>query len=188
MSITRIVHVVNRTLDPLEVMDDGVPWVIRPGYKLQPRLDGKGQPVLSAETGEPEMEVVGSGPGGEVLMEPLPYWAAERAIRQNPVMGTEDPYQPQDFKSLIACPTWPGRDDVSFCQQSNAIERLDRSLLPEEVQSASKVIAGAGRRNLVKKRDPLTGRFKMVDPNGRSVAMGLTQTINPAGIVTRVDG
>lgn len=184
MTVTKIVHVVNRSLEPLEVMDDGIPWPIRPGYKAEPQLDAKGEPVIDPETGEPAVKIVGAGPGGEVLMEPLPYFAAERAKRQNPIMGTEDPYQANSFETLIAVPDWG--DDYSYKPQSDAIERLDRSQLPEEAQVA-KVIPGRGRRPMVKTRDPKTGRFKMVDPGART-ALGASRTLNPAGIETRIDG
>lgn len=180
MSVTRIVHVVNRTLDPLEVHDDGIPWVIRPGYKFQPVLNEKGEPVLD-EAGVPMGEIIGAGPNGDVLMEPLPYFAAERAKRQNPVMGTEDPYQADRFESLIAVPAW--NEDYSYRPQSEAIERLDREQLPAQLQSVE-VIAARGGRKPVKVRDPKTGRFKTVIPGAREMVRGEAIPVNP-GLTTQ---
>lgn len=115
MAVMQIVHVVNRTTVPLDVMDDGVPFVIRPGYK---RLASG--------------EIVGAAPDGSVLLEPLPYFAAERAKRQNPIMGTGDPYDGRSFLSLVAVPAWG--DEFGHVEQSGAIELLDRSKLPEDRQ------------------------------------------------------
>jgi len=164
----RIAHVVNRSLEILEVTDDGIPWPIRPGYKAEPALDAAGDPVLDEE-GRAVVNIVGAGPGGTVYMEPLPYFAAERAKRQNPVMGTEDPYNPSDFQSLIAVPEWG--DDYSPIQQSDAIERLDRSLLPDDMQKVTVIAARGGRKKVVRK-NPKSGKFEKVVPGGRSMVEG----------------
>ncbi len=147
-----IIHVVNRSLDMLEVMDDGIPWPIRPGYKL----------------GADGTTIVGAGPGDTVLMEPLPYFAAERAKRQNPVMGTEDPLNPSVFQSLIAVPEWG--DDYTPMQQTDAIERLDRSLLGDAEQKAEVIPARGARRRIVT-RDA-KGRIVKVDPQARGAVQG----------------
>ena len=153
----RIVHVVNRTTDMLEVMDDGIPWPIRPGYKVVTNDDG-------------DSVVVGAGPDGSVYMEPLPFFAAERAKRQNPIMGTENPYNIQDFQSLVAVPDWG--DDYSHQEQSDAIERMDRSQLPDDVQNV-KVVSGSGARRKVQKK--VKGRIVEVVPDGRAIVMGEAQ-------------
>lgn len=181
MTVTKIVHVVNRSLEPLEVMDDGIVWTIRPGYAVRPKRGDNNEPIVDAVTGAAEMEVVGNGPNGDVLMEPLPFFAAERAIRQNPVMGTEDPYSPQTFESLVACPAW--NQDYSFRQQTDAIERLDRSQLPEALQKVN-VVAANGRRPVKRVKDPKTGRFLSIDASART-GIGPIQTDNPAGIDLR---
>ena len=179
MPYQRIVHVVNRTYDtPLEVMDDGIPWVIRCGYARVPKVDDQGVQVKD-DQGGPAFEVVGAGPGGTVFMEPLPYFAAERAKRQNPVMGTEDPLNPSAYETLIACPEWG--DDYSPLEQSDAIERLDRSLLAPELQNIDvKAVRGARRPVPVKGPD---GRFRKVNPMGRAFVLGEAIS-NPAGLRT----
>ncbi len=144
MGITRIVHVVNRTTGPLEVMDDGQPWPIRPGYK---RLE--------------DGTITGAGPNGEVATEALPFFAAERAIRQNPVMGTNDPYNPRAFESLVAVPDWG--QDYSHREQSDAVELLDRSQLPVDAQAATAFAVRGGRKPNIPgkpapKQDPSAGR------------------------------
>jgi len=161
-TMARIVHVVNRTLGPLEVMDDGIPWPIRPGYK---------QELVPAEEGGDgaQTRIVGAGPGGTVLMEPLPFFAAERAKRQNPQMGTEDPMNPSDFVSLIAVPEWG--EPYDYLEPSDAIERLDREQLPEELQNIQ-VVAARGGRKKQGRRNPKTGRFEKYTPGGRDLVRG----------------
>lgn len=109
----RLVQVVNRTTVQLEVMEDGMVYTIRPGYV---NVGG---------------EIVGAD-NGKVATEPLPYFAAEKAKRQNPIMGTGNPYDGRSFQSLVAVPEWG--DEYDHVEQSNAIELLDRSQLPEEKQ------------------------------------------------------
>jgi hypothetical protein len=186
MGMGRIVHVVNRSLEMLEVMDDGVPWTIRPGYKAVPKVLF-GKPVLEDDPdGEPDaegkpakrpvFEIVGAGSDGGVFMEPLPYFAAERAKRQNPVMGTEDPLNPNAFETLIAVPDWG--EDYSFLEQSAAIERLDRSMLPEQLQNVSIVQARGGRKKVIR---TIKGKKQAVYPNARGMVQG-EAIENPAGI------
>lgn len=179
MTVQKIIHVVNRTLEDLEVMDDGIPWTIKPGYKLAPKVEN-GEPVLEKDpenTSEKRqvMEVVGAGPGGTVALTPLPYFAAERAKRQNPVMGTEDPLNPNDYQTLIAVPEWG--EDYSFLQQSEAIERLDRTMLSDEAQTATVVQARGGRRKITKRRKG--GKAKTFISVGGEAAARME---NPSGL------
>lgn len=116
----KLVQVVNRSTVPLEVMADGMVYTIRPGYTRD--ADGK---------------IIGAGENGNVLTEPLPYFAAEKAKRQNPIMGTGNPYDGRSFTSLIAVPEWG--DDYAHAEQSDAIEMLDRSQLPEDRQINTQV-------------------------------------------------
>lgn len=132
--MNRIVYVVNRTTVELEATDDGKPWRIRPGYKRVPRLVA-GRPAIDEETGDPIFDIIGSAEGGRVAMEPMSYFAAERAKRQNPLMGSQDPYNPTRFVSLIAVPDWG--DDYTHLEQSDAIEVIDRSQLPMDRQRAT---------------------------------------------------
>lgn len=177
MVTQRIVHVVNRTCEQLEVMDDGVPWTIRPGYKRVEKLEEgqTGTPAVDEE-GNVKYYLCGAGPGGTVALEPLPYWAAERAKRQNPQMGTEDPLNPTVFEPLVAVPDWG--DDYGPVELSNAIERLDRSLMDPDAQKAV-VIPGRGARRSTVKRGS-NGRFIKAVAGARSESNVLLD--NPAGM------
>lgn len=121
--IPRLVNAVNRSTEPLDAMFDGQPVVLLPGYA---KVEKDGKTII-----------VGAGPGEAVVSTPLPYFAAEMVKRQNPVMGTEDPESPGDFESLIGIIEWG--DDISHIEQSDAEERLDRSLLDDVAQKAKTV-------------------------------------------------
>lgn len=173
----KIVYVVNRTTVPLEVMDDGRPWVIRPGYKAVARMDDDGNPVMDPDTGEPAYDIVGSAPNGQVQMEPLDYFAAERAKRQNPVMGTANPYDPTSFQSLIAVPDWG--DDYSHIEQTMANELIDRTLLPLERQQGAQAVTMSANAPFV-----APGRAKQPTkavPGQRPVALRTSElTLGPS--------
>jgi hypothetical protein len=155
MAYQRIVHVINRTTVTLEVTDDGVVWVIPAGYK---RLaDGS---------------ITGTGPHGDPHQEPIPFYAAHRAIVRNKIMGTEDPGNPNSFQSLIACPAI-GWKDVSHIEQSEAIEALDRSLLPE----AGEVVRAIGGRKTI----TIPGRPATKDPTARNSETVNAQLAYPNG-------
>jgi hypothetical protein len=72
---------------------------------------------------------------GMVHMTPA---AAKKAIEQNRIMGTEDPYSPQSFETLVfvvgkgfkAMPSDP-------IEQSEKIEALNREELPPEAQNVN---------------------------------------------------
>jgi hypothetical protein len=142
----KIVHVLNRTTKPINATWDGYPYVIPPGFKyievetLQPRLDAKGKPVLDAESKEPmidtvrEKRLVGNGSHGDPYLFPMPYFAAEAAMRQNPKMGTLNPLNPNDFEPLVCVPEW-GHPLEHTEQDDDAIELIDRSFLPHERQN-----------------------------------------------------
>jgi hypothetical protein len=73
----------------------------------------------------------------------VPRCVAEAACRQHPVMGTEDPYAPLGVDLLVYV---EGTDQPSTpIEQSDAIERLDRSQLPLSAQTVE-VISGGRRR------------------------------------------
>lgn len=145
----RIVHVCNRTTVMLEVMHDGMPWPIRPGYCR----NAAGEIVGADENGNPSHD-------GRVFLEPLPYFAAERAKRQNPVMGTGDPYNAREFVSMIGVPKWG--DDYSHLEQSDALELIDRGMLDATPGFTTEVkeLRGMGRF-----RAP--GRAKAAQPKVR---------------------
>lgn len=127
----RLVHVVNRTTDVLDCMYDGVPEKIPAGYReLPPEIEG-GPAVI-----------VGAGPDGGPLLHTVEYFAAECYKRQHPRMGTQDPFSvdARDTEYLIGVPEWG--DDVTHCEQTDADELIDRTLLPPHRQEAVKVQLG----------------------------------------------
>lgn len=130
-AIPKMVNVVNRTTAPLDGMFDGQPVVLVPGYKKGP--DGA---------------IEGAGMGGTVAVNPLPYWAAEKIKAQNPIMGTEDPEVANDCDFLVGVEEWG--DDISHCEQSDAIERLDREMMDDEAKTGKAIRTRSG--NKAKKR------------------------------------
>ena len=126
----------DRSEPPAGAMVDGQPLVLLPGYK---NIDG---------------QVVGAGPGESVVVNPLPYFAAELCKRQNPQMGTEDPEDPKDFECLLGVEEWG--DDVSPIEQSDKEERMDRSMLDDEARTATPIRRRSkrGRKSGRKYSDP----------------------------------
>lgn len=141
----RIVHIVNRTTEPLNIIYDGVPKVIPPGYRLEPALDAEGQPrMMTDEHGvqTPILKPVPTGVNGQPHAEPIEYYMAERAKSQHPIPGTLDPYSHLDYEMYLGVVEWG--DDVSYAPPSAAVELIDRSLLPASRQHVEAVhIAGA---------------------------------------------
>jgi hypothetical protein len=127
-----VVAAVNRTTEPLEVVFDGVVWVIPPGYVEQ---DGK---------------IVGAGRDGQPYMHLIPAVVADFGKRQNPQPGTLDPDTPNDFEPKIGVPAWG--DAVTYLPPTDSDELLDRSLLDEEAQKAVRIHTTAGRRSRKKRR------------------------------------
>lgn len=93
----------------------------------------------------------------------LPDVIARIAKRQNPRMGTENPFLADMCESLLGVEEW--NDDCSPLEQSTAIERLDRSQMSEEAQKAQTmrgatgVYTGPGGRNAVSRDQPLDSSF-----------------------------
>lgn len=147
MARDKIVRIVNRTTEPLEVMWDGVIDVIPPGYKRVPKMDPKNpeQQLLDKQK-EPLFEIVGAGEHGNPYEHPLNYFIAEAAKRQNPKMGSMDAttIDPFDTEYLLGVREWG--DEVGPTSQTDAIERLDRSTLPADRQNIeTKFVPGARR-------------------------------------------
>ena len=152
----KIVHALNRTTKPLNVTWDGYPYVVPPGFKkvqvevMKPKLGPRGGAVKD-DAGEPIMEtvledrIVGNGPHGDPLLYPMPYFAAEAGMRQNPKMGTLNPLNPNDFEPLICVPEW-GHPIEHTEQDDAAIELIDRSLLPYEKQQVKHEYVPGTRR------------------------------------------
>lgn len=85
-----------------------------------------------------------------------PIDVALKAIEQNPIMGTANPYEPADFKSLIGIKDPPaGLEKLARkyphepfpIKQSGAIEVLDRSALPEDRQQVKVRSGGKATKN-----------------------------------------
>jgi hypothetical protein len=75
--------------------------------------------------------------------------AAELVKRQNPVMGSEDPTDPRSADYLLGVEEWG--DDISPLEQSDAVERFDRSLVTDpQGQKAKPMDLHAKRGSRVK--------------------------------------
>jgi hypothetical protein len=184
------VRIVNRTTGPLDCMFDGVPDVVPAGYRLVPgqvpKLDARGVPVTRKGEGglvEPVMVdgtmVVGAGDKGEPLFHVVEKAAAEAYVRQHPIMGTADPssVDAKDTDYLLGVIEWG--DEISHIEQSDEIELLNRSLLPEDRQNVKSVRIAGGRREVA------TGAVlhdRKVRANKRKAAMGAGFSANPFGI------
>ena len=164
-----IVHVVNRTTKPLDVMDDGRPYVIPPGYVTVPDLDADtgeqrtrrikvdGKPV-----DEPLFKVVGADKHGQPSHDGQPFQfammagAAVRARRQHILRGSQDPVNPQFAETLVGIVDI--EDPISHQEQAgDEVELLDRSLLPRDRQTVESVrnphhVSKERRRSLVDPR------------------------------------
>jgi hypothetical protein len=73
----------------------------------------------------------------------LPAIVAVAGLNQNPVMGTENPYNPHDVQYLLYVKEWSKLPQTPI-EQSEKIERIDRSLLPPDAQNVTK-LSGFGR-------------------------------------------
>ena len=69
--------------------------------------------------------------------------AADRALQQNRIPGTEDPYNPREFQSYVGVEAWGW--PIDKIDESKAIEALDRSLLPPDRQNPTVVQHGRPR-------------------------------------------
>jgi hypothetical protein len=71
-----------------------------------------------------------------------PIAVARAACRQFPLMGSEDPYSPADCQLIVYVREWmphePGMLDTPI-EQSDKCERLDRSMLPRELQNVEQL-------------------------------------------------
>lgn len=154
----RIVHVLNRTTKPIGATWDGYPYVIPPGFKEveveveRPKVNAKGNPVIDNETKEPVLEVVkekrivGADKHGEPFLYPMPYFAAEAAMRQNPKMGTLSHLNPNDFEPLVCVPEW-GHPIEHTEQDDDAVELLDRAHMDPSHQNVKHQYVPGTRRS-----------------------------------------
>lgn len=123
-----LVEIVNRTTEPLDVMYDGAPEVIQAGY---------------TDIGtDDKPEIVGAGRDGQPMAFTCDYFAAEAYKRQHPQMGTQDPHSidARDTEYLMGVEAWG--DDIGHLEQTDADELIDRTLLPDHRQNATKVSLG----------------------------------------------
>lgn len=143
IAVPKMSFVVNRTTKDLDGTFNGQPLVIPAGYHIEKQQKFKaakdgGEPEPVIRNGEPVFEDVvvrtldsRNQPVGVML----PDYAAEMVKRQNVLMGSEDPENPRDVEYLIGCEAWG--DNIDHLEQSDAAERLDRSLMSDEAQSAT---------------------------------------------------
>ena len=164
-----IVHLVNRSTLSLDFMDDGIPYVALPGYRLEEVRDEDGKIVLTEAldaTGNiiseqpavgkkkeprmvPKLDAVPIDKHGSRAEKPyamaLPLWAAIRGVRTHPVMGTQDPYQPTRFLPYLSIIEYD-MDTAFIPRQDDKPERLDRSMLPPDRQNITILAAFGGRK------------------------------------------
>lgn len=73
--------------------------------------------------------------------------AARRAVFQARIMGTENPYNPEEFQSYLYVEGWKlPSEPIKFDQSKE--ETLDRSLLPPDRQKVTKVTHSGVRPEL----------------------------------------
>jgi hypothetical protein len=167
MARTKWVEIVNRTTGPLDVMFDGVPDVIPPGYKVE----GEGK----------DTKIVGAGRDGKPATFTCELHAAEKFKRQHPIRGTLDPnsVDANDCDYLLGVEAWG--DDIEHVEQSDAIEVIDRGELPDDRQNIAVRQIGGGRRTPDKSAKNVRKR-KMVERNKRRQAYTDNKLKNPTGI------
>lgn len=74
----------------------------------------------------------------------VPVPVALAGLNQHPVMGTENPNNPHEIEYLLYVAEWPKLPKTPR-EQSDSLERIDRSLLPPDRQHAQ-VMTVAGRQ------------------------------------------
>jgi len=164
----KIVHVLNRTTKPIECTWDGFPYVIPPGFTEtvieveRPKVNAKGNPIIDNETKEAVLEtvterrIVGAGRHGDVFLYPMPYFAAEAAMRQNPKMGTLNHLNPNDFEPLVCVPEW-GHPIEHTEQDLDAVELVSRKDMDPERQNVKHQYVPGTRRSPQKNRYAMYG-------------------------------
>jgi hypothetical protein len=87
---------------------------------------------------------------------PMSKIAADRAIVQNRIPGTENPYDPTDFQSYVGVVEWQNVAPIDPIEISEPGEALDRSQLPPHLQNVT----------LVRHGRPKVERSTISDPEG----------------------
>ena len=76
----------------------------------------------------------------------LPKIVADKALQQHPRMGTEDPFNPKSFESLVYVKGWKNAGGEEWpdtpTDQTKSIERIDRSLCDPDRQQAETITFG----------------------------------------------
>lgn len=173
MARVKWVEIVNRTTIPLDVMFDGVPDVVPPGYKVE----GEGD----------DARVVPAGRDGKPATHICELHAAECYKRQHPLMGSQDPFSldANDTIYLLGVEGWG--DEVSYIEQNvDARELIDRSLLPPDRQNVQ-VVDVPGSRRIVNKMAKQARKKAMVERNKRRARYVETALKNPIGIKASYD-
>lgn len=87
---------------------------------------------------------------------PMSKIAADRAIVQNRIPGTENPYDPTDFQSYVGVVEWADKAPIEPVDLVAPGEALDRSQLPPHLQHATLITHGR----------PKVERSTINDPEG----------------------
>lgn len=163
------VKVVNRTHVQLDGTFDGIPIVLHAGYTIT-GVDAEGNAIAKPAGKQKEHDpntFYLETPDGLVPYRNLPRPAADRMKWQNPQLGTADPESSEDMEFKVAVIEFG--DDVEFLTPTDAIELIDRELLAEDRQNATRVKTAYGRRAAKKSRR----KGKVSDPKLKNVALGV---------------
>lgn len=91
---------------------------------------------------------------------PMSKIAADRAIVQNRIPGTENPFDPTDFQSYIGVAEWEAKAPITPIDEVPAGEALDRSLLSPDLQNVRTVNHGRPRIERTSFNDPEGMQFE----------------------------
>lgn len=84
----------------------------------------------------------------------VPAVVAAAGMNQHPVMGSENPYNPHEVEYLLYVEEWKKLPKTPL-EQSDAIERIDRSMLPPDRQKVTKLTAAG--RPMLERPEPSAG-------------------------------
>jgi hypothetical protein len=151
-----IVPLVNRTCVPLQVMDDGIPTTLKPGY----RKVGEGK----------DAKLIGAGPRGEVACTYVAKATAARAMDQNKQRGSVNPDDPLDAIYLLGV---HGMHDTSPIEVvgDEETEMFDRSTLPN-AKDTVKVRLPGGRRSRRDRNIGITGASSVLATDDGAIRAG----------------
>lgn len=148
-----IVPLVNRTCKPLQVMDDGIPTTLKPGYRKD--KDGK---------------LIGAGPRGEVACTYLPKATAARAMDQNKQRGSVNPDDALDCIFLLGVYGMHDTSPVDVVDDEDA-ELFDRNQLPNAAQAVRVRLPG-GRKSRRDRNIGITGASSVLATDDGTIRAG----------------